>query len=60
MFINKKSLNLRRRPFKHKINNVVSVSENVELAVVETAEIKSKTNQTTRVKKNNISEEQKD
>ena len=60
MFINKKSLNLRRTPFKHKANNVVPVPEKETEHVVETTDIKVKTNQTGKSKKNNTSEEQKD
>ena len=60
MFINKKSLNLRRTPFKHKVNNVVPVTKKETELVVEVTDIKVKTNQTGKSKKNNTSEEQKD
>lgn len=60
MFINKKSLNLRRAPFKHKVNNVVLVPEKEAEPVVEVTDIKVKTNQTGKSKKNNKYEEQKD
>ena len=60
MFINKKSLNLRRTPFKHKINNVVPVPKKETELVVEVTDIKAKTNQTGKSKKNNTSEGQKE
>lgn len=60
MFINKKSLNLRRTPFKHKANNVVPVHYKEAEPVVEVTDIKVKTNQTGKSKKNNTSVEQKD
>lgn len=60
MFIDKKSLNLRRTPFKHKVNNVVLVPEKEAEPVVEVTDIKAKTNQTGKSKKNNKYEEQKD
>ena len=60
MFINKKSLNLRRTPFKHKVNNVVPVPKEETELVVEVTDIKAKTNQTGKSKKNNTSEGQKE
>lgn len=60
MFINKKSLNLRRTPFKHKVNNVVPVHKEETELVVEVTDIKAKTNQTGKSKKNNTSEGQKE
>ena len=60
MFINKKSLNLRRTPFKHKVNNIVPVPEKEPEPVVEATDIKAKTNQTGKSKKNNTSEGQKE
>ena len=60
MFINEKSLNLRRTPFKHKVNNVVPVPKKETELVVEVTDIKAKTNQTGKSKKNNTSEGQKE
>ena len=60
MYINKKSLYLRRTPFKHKVNNVVPVPKKETELVVEVTDIKVKTNQTGKSKKNNKYEEQKD
>lgn len=60
MFINKKSLNLRRTPFKHKVNNAVPVPKKETELVVEVTDIKAKTNQTGKSKKNNTSEGQKE
>lgn len=59
MFINKKSLNLRRTPFKHKVNNIFPVSEKSEEPVAEVNDIKNKIGQSGKSKKNNLSEEQK-
>ena len=60
MFINKKSLNLRRTPFKHNVNNVVPVPKKETELVVEVTDIKAKANQTGKSKKNNTSEGQKE
>lgn len=60
MFINKKSLNLRRTPFKHKVNNNFPVSEKAADPVSEANEVKNKISQSGKAKKNNVSEGQKD